>query len=159
MTLTNYKTPSSEESSDVNASENPSDKSKEQNGAKKNDLPILNKKGNDAKKSNKATLKTILGEALSYGPALAEHIILDAGLLPNMKVGDDADRKIDEEMIQALVQAVTKFEDWLTDIISGQKVPEGYILMQSKTTERKALAPLQESTTDKVNWMFLFDTS
>ena len=54
-------------------------------------LPASNKKSNVGTQSNKTTLKTILGETLSYGPALSEHVILDAGLPPNMKVGKDAD--------------------------------------------------------------------
>ncbi|KAK1294026.1 hypothetical protein QJS10_CPA16g01710 [Acorus calamus] len=44
-----------------------------------------NQKSTDS--SKKVTLKVILGEALGYGPALSEHIILDAGLLSNMKLG------------------------------------------------------------------------
>lgn len=148
--ITGCKTSDSDKSSEVNASEKVSCDPKEQNGLKKNDLSISKKKGNDGKKTNKATLKTIIGEALTYGPALAEHIILDAGLLPNMKVGDHIEKKFGEEMIPALVEAVTRFEEWLGDIISGEKVPEGYILMQSKATEKKELAPLQESTADKI---------
>ncbi|XP_027351975.1 nuclear export mediator factor NEMF isoform X2 [Abrus precatorius] len=77
-----------------------------------------------------ATLKIVLGEALGYGPALSEHIILDAGLIPNTKVPKD--KTWDDATVQALVQAVAKFEDWMEDIISGNIVPEGYILMQNK---------------------------
>ncbi|ONK78774.1 uncharacterized protein A4U43_C02F22270 [Asparagus officinalis] len=147
--LTCSKTYDGDGSSEVNANENPSITLKAVKGTMKNDLPVSNKKGNDGKKSSKATLKTILGEALSYGPALTEHIILDAGLLPNMKVGDDENSKIDEGIIQALMKAITRFEDWLTDILSGEKVPEGYILMQNKTVEKKDFAPLQDSTVNK----------
>lgn len=122
VALTTCKSSNSDEVSEINADgQNFVDKSKEVNGGKKKSLPVPNKKGNDGKHSSKATLKTILGEALSYGPAIAEHVILDAGLFPNMKVGDSSDSKIDEDMIQALEQAVTRFEDWLTDIIYGQK--------------------------------------
>ncbi|XP_010914660.1 uncharacterized protein [Elaeis guineensis] len=113
-------------------------------------LPASNKKSNVGTQSNKTTLKTILGETLSYGPALSEHVILDAGLPPNMKVGKDADSRIEEATIQALVQAVTSFEDWLADVISGQIVPEGYILMQNKVIGKKETLPLQESTSDKI---------
>ncbi|CAL0300986.1 unnamed protein product [Lupinus luteus] len=77
-----------------------------------------------------ATLKAVLGEALGYGPALSEHIILDAGLIPNTKVPKD--KTWDDATVQALVQAVVKFEDWMQDIISGEIIPEGYILMQNK---------------------------
>lgn len=151
VALTNCKLPNSAEFSEVNEDGNNSaDKSRERNGGKHTSLPVPNKKVNDGKQSSKNTLKSILGEALSYGPALAEHVILDAGLLPNMKFGETSDRKIDEDMIQALEQAITRFEDWLTDIISGQKVPEGYILMQGKATQKKDIVPLQESIANKV---------
>ncbi|RYR12520.1 hypothetical protein Ahy_B04g070039 isoform A [Arachis hypogaea] len=77
-----------------------------------------------------ATLKSVLGEALGYGPALSEHIILDAGLIPNTKAPKD--KTWDDATVQALVQAVAKFEDWMLDVISGEIVPEGYILMQKQ---------------------------
>lgn len=89
-----------------------------------------NKSASDNTRAKQATLKNVLGEALGYGPALAEHIILDAGLVSNTKVNKD--NKLDDDKIQALGQAVEKFEDWLQDVISGDKVPEGYILMQKK---------------------------
>lgn len=76
------------------------------------------------------TLKVILGEALGYGPALSEHIILDAGLVPSTKVPKDG--KWDDAIIKSLLEAVGKFEDWMQDIISGDRIPEGYILMQNK---------------------------
>ncbi|KAF8111949.1 hypothetical protein N665_0070s0019 [Sinapis alba] len=95
--------------------------SKEQNGGKKGG------KSNEAKQF---TLKNILGDALGYGPQLSEHIILDAGLVPSTKLSED--KKLDDNEIQLLVQAVIVFEDWLEDIIYGQKVPEGYILMQKQ---------------------------
>ncbi|KAJ4871179.1 zinc knuckle (CCHC-type) family protein [Raphanus sativus] len=94
---------------------------KEQNGGKKGG------KSNEAKQF---TLKNILGDALGYGPQLSEHIILDAGLVPTTKLS--LDKKLDDNEIQLLVQAVIVFEDWLEDVISGQKVPEGYILMQKQ---------------------------
>ncbi|CBI22840.3 unnamed protein product, partial [Vitis vinifera] len=88
------------------------------------------KNTNDGARAKQATLKTVLGEALGYGPALSEHIILDAGLIPNTKVTKDS--KFDIDTIQRLAQSVTKFENWLEDVISGDQVPEGYILMQNK---------------------------
>lgn len=88
------------------------------------------KQGNRKGAKSSATLKVILGEALGYGPALSEHIILDAGLIPNSKVPKD--KEWDDTTIQALLQAVEKFEDWMQDIISGDRIPEGYILMQNK---------------------------
>uniref|UniRef100_A0A7N1A1J9 CCHC-type domain-containing protein n=1 Tax=Kalanchoe fedtschenkoi TaxID=63787 RepID=A0A7N1A1J9_KALFE len=83
-------------------------------------------------------LKYILGEALGYGPALSEHIILDADLLPNTKVSPET--KLEHTAVQALINSVKKFEDWLEDIISGAKVPEGYILMQEKVTGKDGSA-------------------
>ncbi|KAK1387445.1 hypothetical protein POM88_015623 [Heracleum sosnowskyi] len=32
----------------------------------------------------------------------------------------------------ALLKAIDKFEEWLEDVIKGEKIPEGYILMQRK---------------------------
>ena len=69
-------------------------------------------------------------KTLGYGPALSEHIILDAGLIPNTKVTKDS--KFDIDTIQRLAQSVAKFENWLEDVILGDQVPEGYILMQNK---------------------------
>lgn len=110
-----------------------------------------NAKANNGAQSNKATLKTILGEALAYGPALAEHIILDAGLVPSTKVGKDPESTIDDSTIQALMESITRFEDWLVDIISGQRIPEGFILMQNKMTAKKNLTPSEgDSTNQKV---------
>jgi hypothetical protein len=97
---------------------------KEQNGGKKGG------KSNDSTGAKQYTLKNILGDALGYGPQLSEHIILDAGLVPTTKLSED--KKLDDNEIQLLVQAVIVFEDWLEDIINGQKVPEGYILMQKQ---------------------------
>ncbi|PNY12696.1 nuclear export mediator factor NEMF-like protein, partial [Trifolium pratense] len=90
-----------------------------------------------------ATLKIILGEALGYGPALSEHMILDAGLIPNEKVPKD--KTWDDATVQALVQAVAKFEDWMQDIISGEIVPEGYILMQNKNLGKDSSVSQPES--------------
>ncbi|XP_010546948.1 PREDICTED: nuclear export mediator factor NEMF [Tarenaya hassleriana] len=104
---------------------------KEQNGKQKGG------KTNDAARAKQLTLKNILGEALGYGPQLSEHIILDAGLVPSKKVSED--NKLDDDKIQSLAQAVARFEDWLEDIMHGQKIPEGYILMQKQSLEKKDL--------------------
>ncbi|CAN1281772.1 Ribosome quality control complex subunit NEMF [Linum perenne] len=98
-----------------------------QKGGKSSELKKNSSEGSRAKQ---ATLKTVLGEALGYGPQLSEHMILDTGLAPNTKVS--ASDKLDEDAIQVLVEAVKRFEDWLQDIISGEKIPEGYILMQKQ---------------------------
>lgn len=88
------------------------------------------KNTNGGARAKQVTMKTVLGEALGYGPALSEHIILDAGLTPNTKVTKDSIFDIDT--IQCLSQSVTKFENWLEAVISGDQVPEGYILLQNK---------------------------
>lgn len=105
-----------------------------------------NKNANDGGQAMKATLKIVLGEVLGYGPALSEHIILDAGLAPNMKVGDGSGIDVAE----VLVQAVARFEDWLVDVISGEKVPEGYILMQNKASGKKNIILSLEGISDQV---------
>lgn len=91
----------------------------------------------DGNHSKQATLKIVLGEALGYGPALSEHIILDAGVVPNTKVSNE--NKLDDSTIESIVFAVSRFEDWLEDIISGDRIPEGYILMQNKVSGKDRL--------------------
>lgn len=99
-------------------------------------------------KTKQATLKVVLGEALGYGPALSEHILLDAGLTPSTKVCKDF--KLDDDISQLLVEAVTKFEDWLTDVIVGEKIPEGYILMQQKTSGKNNEAVAEKGTSEQM---------
>lgn len=111
-----------------NVSEAP--KEKQGNGKGGQSSENSSKKTSDGARVKQPTLKTVLGEALGYGPALSEHIILDAGLVPGTKFSKG--HKLDEDTIQVLMLAVAKFEDWLQDVISGEKIPEGYILMQSK---------------------------
>lgn len=128
--------------------EEPSNRT-EKKSAVKIKQPGSNAKASNGTQSNKSTLKTLLGEALAYGPALAEHIILDAGLLPSTKVGKDPESSIDDHTIQSLVESVTRFEDWLVDIISGQRIPEGYILMQNKMSAKKNITPSEVSSTNQ----------
>lgn len=90
------------------------------------------KNSSEGNRSKQQTLKIVLGEALGYGPALSEHIILDAGLVPSTKLPKD--NKLDAAAIQVLALAVAKFEDWLQDIIFGERIPEGYILLQNKSS-------------------------
>ncbi|KAI4338572.1 hypothetical protein MLD38_023615 [Melastoma candidum] len=86
-------------------------------------------------RSKQATLKTVLGETLGYGPGLSEHMILDAGLVPNLKLSQDG--KFDNQTILSLMESVRKFEDWLEDVISGSRIPEGYILFQNKNQKER----------------------
>ncbi|XP_004229033.1 uncharacterized protein [Solanum lycopersicum] len=104
------------------------------------------KKGNDRAKS--PTLKVVLGEALGYGPALSEHIILDAGLVPNTKI--DADFTLEGNTLLSLTEAVKQFEDWLEDIILGEKVPEGYILMQQQALSKKDSTICDSGSSEKI---------
>ncbi|KAI3965879.1 hypothetical protein MKX01_010836 [Papaver californicum] len=123
-----------------------SDTSTEKHVSRKNIKPSdANKDANDGGRPKQASLKVVLGEVLGYGPALSEHIILDVGLIPNTKVGNDCG--VDDNTIWLLIEAVAKFEDWLEDIISGEKVPEGYILMQKG---KKEILPSEEGTSSKV---------
>ncbi|CAI0467582.1 unnamed protein product [Linum tenue] len=108
---------------------------KEKQGKQKGGKASESKKNSDAKQ---VTLKIVLGEALGYGPQLSEHMILDAGLAPNTKLS--ASNKLDEDAIHVLLEAVKRFEDWLQDIISGEKIPEGYILMQKDNVGRNSAA-------------------
>ncbi|CAI9771813.1 unnamed protein product [Fraxinus pennsylvanica] len=96
---------------------------------------LIESNRSDSAHAKQATLKVVLGETLGYGPALSEHIILDASLIPSTRIGKDF--KLEDNTIQVLIDAVARFEDWLTDVISGEKVPEGYIVMQQKNSGKK----------------------
>jgi len=109
---------------------------KTKSGKKGGKVSVANKTGNDRGHGKQRVLKTILGEGLGYGPQLSEHMILDAGLSPSLKISKD--NKLGEDKVQTLGEAVGRFEDWLENVIHGSKVPEGYIVMQAKkpgTTE------------------------
>ncbi|CAH9129561.1 unnamed protein product [Cuscuta epithymum] len=101
----------------------------------------------DGTRAKQVTLKSVLGEALGYGPALSEHMILDAGLIPSTKVGNDF--KLEDGTLNSLMEAVRKFEDWLEDIMSGEKVPEGYILMQQRVVGKKD-SPSETGVSEKI---------
>lgn len=103
------------------------------------------KRVNDGSKSGKkATLKAILGESLGYGPALCEHIILDAGLQPNMKVESHNDT------LQALAAAFANFESWLQEVITGESIPEGYIIMRKDIPGKKEGFPDEKRQSEQV---------
>ncbi|CAB4262489.1 unnamed protein product [Prunus armeniaca] len=136
--LTFSKEPDNNESvKDQEGANNVSDAPKEKKGSRKGGKPAESCKNTGDAKAKQVTLKNVLGEALGYGPALSEHIILDVGLIPNTKLCNE--NKLDDDTIQLLVEAVAKFEDWLHDVISGDKVPEGYILMQNKNSGKSNL--------------------
>lgn len=125
--LTSTKEPDENESIDVIEGGSNVPDTKEKNSSRK--------KTNDGARAKQATLKNLLGEGLGYGPALLEHILLDAGLVPNTKV--EKDNKLDDDTVRVLVEAVAKFEDWLEDILSGDRIPDGYILMKTKNLGKK----------------------
>ncbi|XAR49723.1 hypothetical protein NMG60_11033005 [Bertholletia excelsa] len=128
---------------------NDSGSSKAKQGNRKNGkLQESNKISSDGSRAKQGTLKAFLGEALGYGPQLSEHIILDAGLIPNTKIGKDF--KLDDATIQVLAQAVTKFEDWLEDVISGDRIPEGYILMKLNNLGEKEQASCKTGSSDQI---------
>ncbi|KAJ8573970.1 hypothetical protein K7X08_010481 [Anisodus acutangulus] len=106
------------------------------------------KKGKDGARAKSPTLKVVLGEALGYGPALSEHIILDAGLVPNTKIGTGF--KLEGNTLHSLTEAVKQFEDWLEDIILGEKVPVGYILMQQKALSKKDSSMCDNESSEKI---------
>lgn len=115
---------------------NETDPPKQQAGNQKvSKISISSKAQGDGNRSKQSTLKAVLGEALGYGTALSEHIILNAGLIPNMKLCND--KKLDDNSLDRLMQAVANFEDWLEDVIFGTRVPEGYILMQKKDVKKE----------------------
>lgn len=98
---------------------------------------ISGKKGGSGARNSRASLKNIVGESLGYGPALSEHIILDAGLPTNLQTFTQDEKgqflfSISKVQMEQLYAAVTTFENWLEDIISGNRLPEGYILMQKR---------------------------
>ncbi|KAJ4807693.1 Nuclear export mediator factor NEMF [Rhynchospora pubera] len=86
------------------------------------------KNKSNQKSSSEPTLKSVFNEALTYGPALSEHIILEAGLSPAAKLGKGA--TVEDEALRNLEKAVQAFEDWLEEVILGKKIPEGFILMK-----------------------------
>lgn len=127
-----------------NDSSNPQPK---KHGNQKNVKPTEKNKS-DKPRAKQATLKIVLGDALGYGPALSEHIILDAGLVTSTKVGKDF--KLEDSYLEVLAEAVTRFEDWLADVISGEKVPEGYVVMQQKNSVKKLDIVNEKEATEQV---------
>ncbi|GER28419.1 nuclear export mediator factor Nemf [Striga asiatica] len=113
----------------------------------RNVKPSQSKKSDNAR-AKQATLKVVLGEALGYGPALSEHIILDAGLIPSTKISKDIN--LDDNTIHLLAEAVLRFEDWLADVIFCEKVPEGYILMQQKNSGKRDGVVSEKGTSEQI---------
>lgn len=107
------------------------------------------KKVDAANDKDKYTLKNIVGERLGYGPALSEHIVLGSGLPKNMKVFSKDEKgqlvtTIAKDMVDKLHSAVVQFEDWLESIIFGERIPEGYILLQAKKGGKGSALPAEK---------------
>ncbi len=63
-----------------------------------------------------------LNVALPYGPAVADHCILSAGLSPQQQVKSNA---LSPDQRQGLLAAVQAWEKWLDDCET--QAPKGYI--------------------------------
>lgn len=71
-------------------------------------------------------LKSIVAELVPYGPAIAEHCCLSAGLQPQHPV---AAAPLSEAQVGALYAAVQGFEGWLAGLDAGAEA-EGFIAAQ-----------------------------
>eukprot|EP00879_Flechtneria_rotunda_P009714 GHRR01010163.1.p1 GENE.GHRR01010163.1~~GHRR01010163.1.p1 ORF type:complete len:564 (+),score=252.88 GHRR01010163.1:1740-3431(+) len=67
-------------------------------------------------------LKTVVADLVPYGPAVAEHCCLAAGLQPQQL----AQQQLSQEQVLQLFAAVQKFEAWLASLDQGA-VAEGFI--------------------------------
>jgi len=81
------------------------------------------KGGSAAGASSGPVLKAILGELVPYGPAVAEHCCLSAGLQPQHPVGS---QPLTQQQVGVLYGAVQQFESWLAGLDQGQEA-EGFI--------------------------------
>ena len=73
---------------------------------------------------------------LPYGPALAEHCILLAGLQPGRK---PRAQPLSTEEAQALFEGAGRWEAWLDACESS--APEGFITLKRAGAERRCHAP------------------
>ncbi|KAI8066316.1 fibronectin-binding protein A N-terminus-domain-containing protein [Gongronella butleri] len=78
----------------------------------------------------KDVLKKVLNHGFEYGPAMTEHIILEAGLNPNLKVATELDISDDSPVLDDLLQAFIKGDEMVTS--SGNKVSKGYIILMDQ---------------------------
>ncbi|CAO3590807.1 unnamed protein product [Absidia cylindrospora] len=75
----------------------------------------------------KDTLKKLLNIGFEYGPAMTEHIILEAGLNPNTKVATEFDCSDESPALQDLLAAFSKGDEMVAS--TANKVPNGYIIL------------------------------
>ncbi|KAL0093728.1 fibronectin-binding protein A N-terminus-domain-containing protein [Phycomyces blakesleeanus] len=83
----------------------------------------------------KDTLKKILNIGFEYGPAMIEHIILEANLNPNMKVATEFDSSEGSPMMRSLHSAFLKGAEIVES--TNNAVPKGYIIIMDDTKEAK----------------------
>ncbi|KAI9314042.1 hypothetical protein BX666DRAFT_2020220 [Dichotomocladium elegans] len=78
----------------------------------------------------KDTLKKVLNMASEYGPAMVEHVILQAKLNPNLKVASEFDSSDDSPSLKALIEAFKEADSMVESTKSN--VPKGYIILLEK---------------------------
>jgi hypothetical protein len=81
------------------------------------------KAGTKAAGSGGPTLKSVVADLVPYGPAIAEHCCLSAGLVPGQVLSQ---QQLTEDQALALFGAVQQFEAWLASLDQGG-VAEGYV--------------------------------
>jgi hypothetical protein len=81
------------------------------------------KAGGKAAGSSGPTLKAMVGDLVPYGPAIAEHCCLSAGLVPGQVLSQ---QQLTEEQALALFGAVQQFEAWLASLDQGG-VAKGFV--------------------------------
>ncbi|CAO0793809.1 unnamed protein product [Mucor circinelloides] len=83
----------------------------------------------------KDTLKKLLNIKFEYGPAMIEHMILEANLDPNMKVATDFDSSENSPMMQALLEGFNKGDELIES--TKNVVPNGYIVLLDEKNKPK----------------------
>ena len=81
------------------------------------------------------TQQANLSNWLEYGPAMIEHIILEANLDPNMKVSTDFDTSETSPMLQALLSGFEKGNEMIES--SKNVVSKGYIVLLDEKQKPK----------------------
>ncbi|PVZ97620.1 hypothetical protein BB558_006421 [Smittium angustum] len=84
---------------------------------------------------SKETLKKCLSRLPCYGGGLAEHVILEAGLNPNLRVASEIDTSQESPSIYMLLQAFEKVYNDL--VILGEKPGKGYLVLKKNKDEPK----------------------
>jgi hypothetical protein len=81
------------------------------------------KAGGKAAGNSGPTLKAVVADLVPYGPAIAEHCCLAAGLVPGQVLSQ---QQLNEDEALKLFAAVQQFEAWLASLDQGA-VAEGYV--------------------------------